>query len=72
MTESCHNLVTTLGEVTTKMDAIVSISGHFDPISTKSKVFAIAAFANVVAVHTFKLVAVIAVGHLVIIVSCQF
>ena len=71
MAESCHNLVTTLG-VTTKMVSIVSICGHFDPISTKSNVFAIATCANVVAVCTFNLVAVIAGGHLVIIVTCQF
>ena len=59
MAESCHNLVTTLG-VTTWMVTILSISGNFDPISAQGNVFAI---------YTFKSVAVIAGGHLVIIVT---
>ena len=71
MAESCHNLVTTLG-VTTWMVSIVSISGNFDPISTQGNVFAIATCANVVTLDTFKSVAVIADGHLVIIVIYQF
>ena len=54
------------------MVTIVSISGNFDPISTQGNVFAIADCANVVAVDTFKSVAVIAGGHLVIIVTYQF